>query len=103
MTAECRMEICAANSLYIAWKCGGRCSSRYIRIEIPRKRLISGMDSLRVLIQQRLRFLAGHLQPERIGAEIKLVVPDQFAQITNARLAKIFVAVPKGKNAGAGF
>ena len=47
--------------VYIAWKCGGRCSSRYIRIEMPRKRLISGMDGLRVLIQQRLRLLAGHL------------------------------------------
>src|ERR1039457_6428141 len=97
MTAGCRIEASAAKSLEIARKLDGRCSSRYIRIEIPRKRLISGMNGLRVWGQQHLWFFTGHLQPKRIGAEIKLVVPDQFAQITNARLAKIFVAVPKSE------
>jgi len=70
---------------------------------MPRKRLISGMDGLQFLIQQRFRFLAGHLQPDRIGTKINLVVPKQFAVIANARLAKIFVIVPKSKNTRARF
>jgi hypothetical protein len=61
------------------------------------------MDGLRVLSQQRFGFFAGHLQPERIGTKINLVVSKQFAKITDARLAEIFVAVPKSKNTRARF
>jgi hypothetical protein len=77
---------------------GQQMLSRYLGIEMPRKRLISGMDGLWFLSQQHFRHLAGHLQPERIGTEIKLVIPEQFPAIADARFAKIVVAVPKRKN-----
>ena len=64
---------------------------------------VSGMDGLWFLIQQHFRFLAGHLKPERIGTKIKLIVPEQFAAVTNAGLAKILAAVPRGINACARF
>src|ERR1017187_11006058 len=35
--------IYAGNEAEIAWKCGGLWSSKYIRIKMPKKRLISGI------------------------------------------------------------
>ncbi len=32
-----------SNSLYLIWKCGGLWSSKYIKMDIPKKRQISGM------------------------------------------------------------
>ena len=42
-TLSVKISIDARYSLYLTWKCGGLCSSKYIVITIPRNRQISGI------------------------------------------------------------
>src|SRR5437762_608139 len=79
----------------MAWKCGGGCSSRYMRMIIPKKRLTSGI-SLRVRgrVPELLRAVSGHLQPERICAEVNLLIPYQVAVLPNAHRAKVIIILP---------
>src|SRR5438552_2196425 len=76
----------------------------YMRIEMPRKRLISGMGGEAFVSRiQCFRSLARHLQPESVWTEINLLVPDQFAEPTDAGVSKELVVLPASVYTCAGF
>src|ERR1044071_6243138 len=88
----------------MAWNCGGGCSSRYIWMTMPRKRLTSGIRRGRAGSQvQVFGFSTGHLQPKRVWAEIELVVPAKLAERTDPRAAEEIVIFPRRVNAGMWF
>src|SRR2546421_12698544 len=85
---------------YSAWKWGGGWSPKYIRIMMPKKRLISGMlDYTSQGWKQFFRRLSRNLEVECIRTKINLIRPLNSSAFAQPNLCERVVCVPRFEDA----